>query len=346
MLGRLLVRGGWVVAGLGLAGCAPLASSEVGAGGGGSGGGAVLVSGTQHSVTPPSAPRLAMGTVFKGAGRYRGLMARAERENWRRLPLGQRTVRFGVAMLGVPYVNYTLEVDDRIESPVVNLDGMDCWTYYENALGMARLLTYKPGPYTQQDLLHMIELERYRGGRCTGSYLSRMHHLEEVFHDNQRRGLATNITPRLPGAQRLRREIREMTVQWRAYRYLRNNRALLPQMAAIERRVSRLPVYHVPKARVRAVEGLLQDGDICAITSTWPDGYTSHVGLIVRRGDRAWFMHASSERSKGRRMLLDKPIADYLAENRSRAGIVVCRPRELPPSPQWQQRLAGGAGGR
>jgi hypothetical protein len=306
----------------------------------------MLVATGGHSVTPPSAPRLPLRTVFRGERRYQTLMARAERENWRRLPLGQRTVRFGLAMLGVPYVNYSLEVDDRIESPVVNLDGMDCWTFYENALGMARLLTYKPGPYTQQDLLHMIELERYRGGRCTGSYLSRMHHLEEVFYDNQRRGLATNITPNLPGAQRLRREIREMTVQWKSYRYLRNNRGLIPEMGRIESRVSKLPVYHVPKAQVRGVERLLQDGDICAITSTWQGGYTSHVGLIVRRGDRAWFMHATSERSKGRRMVLDKPISDYLAESSSRAGIVICRPRDLPPSPQWQQNMAGSRGGR
>lgn len=334
----------WGVFGAGVAWSSP-APEGVGTGGGG-GGMVMLVATGGHSVTPPSAPRLPLRTVFQGERRYQTLMARAERENWRRLPLGQRTVRFGLAMLGVPYVNYSLEVDDRIESPVVNLDGMDCWTFYENALGMARLLTYKPGPYTQQDLLHMIELERYRGGRCTGSYLSRMHHLEEVFYDNQRRGLATNITPNLPGAQRLRREIREMTVQWKSYRYLRNNRGLIPEMGRIESRVSKLPVYHVPKAQVRAVERFLQDGDICAITSTWQGGYTSHVGLIVRRGDRAWFMHATSERSKGRRMVLDKPIADYLGESSSRAGIVICRPRDLPPSPQWQQNMAGNRNGR
>jgi hypothetical protein len=37
---------------------------------------------------------------------------------------------------------------------------MDCWTYYENALAFARMLRYKPGPYTPQDMLHMVELER------------------------------------------------------------------------------------------------------------------------------------------------------------------------------------------
>lgn len=298
------------------------------------------VSASMHTVTPPSGTRLPITTVFKGESRYQALMSQAERGNWRRLPLGQRTARFGQAMLGVPYINYSLEVDDRIESPVVNLNGMDCWTFYENALGMARLLTYKPGPYSKEDLLHMVELERYRKGRCTGNYLSRMHHLEEVFYDNQRRGLSYNVTPSLPGAVRLKREIREMTVQWKNYRYLRSDPSLIPKIGAVEKQVSRIPVYHVPKSKVRSVEHLLQDGDICAITSTWKYGYTSHVGLIVKKGGRARFMHATSERSKGRRMVLDAPIFDYLKESSSRAGIVISRPKELPPSKLWEQQMA------
>jgi len=298
------------------------------------------VSASMHTVTPPSGARLPMSTVFKGEDRFQALMARAERGNWRKLPLGQRTARFGEAMLGVPYINYSLEVDDRIESPVVNLNGMDCWTFYENALGMARLISYKPGPYSKQDLLHMVELERYRKGRCTGNYLSRMHHLEEVFYDNQRRGLSTNITRNLPGAVRLKREIREMTVQWKNYRYLRSDTSLIPKIGAVDKQVSRLPVYHVPKSKVRSVEHLLQDGDICAITSTWKYGYTSHVGLIVKKGGRARFMHATSERSKGRRMVLDVPISDYLKDSSSRAGIVISRPKELPPSKLWEQQMA------
>jgi hypothetical protein len=185
----------------------------------------------------------------------------------------------------------------------------------------------------------MVELERYRGGRCNGGYLSRMHHLEEVFYDNQKRGLATNITPRLPGAVRLRRQIKEMPVQWKSYRYLRNNPGLIPQIARIEQQVSTLPVYHVPKSRVRSIEPMLQDGDICAITTNWKYGYTSHVGLIARIGGRAYFMHATSDRDKGRRTLIDRPISDYLNGSSKHAGIVICRPRDLPPSPLWERQV-------
>jgi hypothetical protein len=294
----------------------------------------------QKAVPPASAPRLPMNVVFQGESKFHAIVAKAERENWRRLPIGERTIRVAREMVGTPYVNYTLEVDDRIESPVVNFKGMDCWTYYENALAISRMLRYKPGPYKPTDMLHMVEIERYRNGVCTGNYLSRMHHLEEVFADNQRRGYATNITSRLPGAVRLQREIREMTVQWKSYRYLRSNPALVEPMGKIEAQVSRFPVHHVPKSKVRAAENYLQNGDVCAITTTWHTGYTSHVGLIVRLNNRAYFTHATSDRDKGRMTVIDRPITDYLNQSSKHAGIIICRPNDVPPSPLWQKAVA------
>jgi hypothetical protein len=277
----------------------------------------------------PSPTRLPMEVVFKGEAKFRAVLAKAERGRWRDLPIGERTIRVARELVATPYVNYTLEVDDRIESPVVNFEAMDCWTFYENALAIARMLRRGPGPYTPRDMLHMIEIERYRNGVCTGGYLSRMHHLEEVFADNERRGLARNLTPRLPGAERLHREIREMTVQWRNYRYLKSDPGLLPAMGEIEARVSRLPVWHVPKARVREVERFLANGDICAISTNSKNGYTSHVGLIVRLNGRAYFTHATSDRSKGRMTIIDRPITDYLAGSSKHAGIIVCRPNDV-----------------
>ncbi len=294
----------------------------------------------QSPVPPPSSPRLPLTTVFQGESKFQAIIAKAEREKWRNLPLGDRAVRVAREMVGTPYVNYSLEVDDKIESPVANLKAMDCWTFYENALGLARMLKFKPGPYKPQDMLHMVEIERYRNGVCTGNYLSRMHHLEEVFHDNQRRGYASNITSRIPGAERLRREIREMTVQWKAYRYLRANPSLIEPMGRIEAQVSNLPVYHVPRSKVRNAEKYLQNGDICAITTNDSGGYTSHVGMIIRLNDRAYFAHATSDRDKGRMVVIDKPITDYINDGSKHAGIVICRPNDVPQSPLWQGNVA------
>ncbi|MEX1049849.1 MAG: N-acetylmuramoyl-L-alanine amidase-like domain-containing protein [Akkermansiaceae bacterium] len=294
----------------------------------------------QTAVPAPTPPRLPMSVVFQGEAKFHAIVAKAERENWRALPIGERTTRVARELVGVPYVNYTLEVDDRVESPVVSLKGMDCWTYYENALAIARMLRYKPAPYKPQDMLHMVEIERYRNGVCNGNYLSRMHHLEEVFHCNQRRGYAQNITARIPGAVRIQREIREMTVQWKSYRYLRSNPALIEPIGRIEAQVSKLPVYHLPKIKVRDAEKYLRNGDICAITSHGPGGYTSHVGLIIRVKDRAYFAHATSDRDKGRRTLIDRPITDYVNGAAKHAGIIVCRPNDIPPSALWQRNVA------
>ena len=132
--------------------------------------------------------------VFKGDSEFEELVQKAQSENWRSLPLGERTVAVGVALLGTPYANYTLEIDDHTESPSVNLRGVDCWTYFEISLGFARMLELKNGGYSPADLLAMIELDRYRGGQCNGKYTSRLHYLEDWIYDNERRGLVTNLT--------------------------------------------------------------------------------------------------------------------------------------------------------
>ncbi len=277
---------------------------------------------------PEYHPRLPFSTVFKGKEKFDRLVAQAVRENWRALPIGERTARVGKALLGTPYVNYTLEIDDRIESPSVNMNALDCWTFYEVSLAFARMLRVKDSGYRPEDLLAMIELERYRDGRCTGSYLSRMHFLEEVFANNGARGLSVNPTAQMGGV-RLSRNITEMTNAWKSYRYLRNNPSLLPEMARIQERVSALPVYHIPSNRVRAAEKFIQTGDIIAITSRDKSGYTSHVGMAVRKADGVHFMHATSRRSVGRKVILDGRISDYLNTSDDHYGIVVYRPLDV-----------------
>ena len=277
---------------------------------------------------PEFQPRLPMSVVFKGQKKFDLLVKQAKRENWAALPIGERTAQVGRALLGTPYVNYTLEIHDHIESPSVNLQGLDCWTFYEVALAFARMLRAKDGDYRPADLLALVEMERYRHGRCDGSYLSRMHFLEEVFADNQARGLSTNPTKSL-GGEPLSREIHEMTTAWKSYRYLRNNPSLLPRMAVIQEKVSALPVYHIPRSRVASAERHIQTGDIIAITCKDSSSYTSHVGIAVRKSDGVHFMHATSRRSAGRKVILDGRISEYLRGSDDHYGIVIYRPFDL-----------------
>ena len=79
----------------------------------------------------------------------------------------------GQALLGTRYKHFTLEIDNRIESPSVNFNGMDCWTFFEIALGFARMLNEPESNWTPERMLYYIEQDRYRGGQCTGEYSQR-----------------------------------------------------------------------------------------------------------------------------------------------------------------------------
>jgi hypothetical protein len=132
--------------------------------------------------------RLPFSTVFKGQDQFNRLVSKAKAGNWSSLPIGERTAVVGQALTGTRYKHFTLEIDNRIESPSVNFQGMDCWTFFEIALGFARMLNEPESNWTPERLLHYIELDRYRSGECTGEYLSRLHYLEDWLYDNDRRG--------------------------------------------------------------------------------------------------------------------------------------------------------------
>jgi len=272
------------------------------------------------------AASLPESVVFVGPAKYQALINRGLSENWSALPLGERTTRVGLALVGTPYKNFTLELDDRIETPSVNMAGMDCWTFFEISLGTARALKAAENP-TSQDLLRMIELDRYRGGECTGIFTSRLHYLEQWLYDNQSRGLVENVTPSLPGARRLKRDMKEMSAAWHRSRQLRANPSLVPELARIERQLSRRGIWYVPKSRVPAAEKYLRNGDIVCIVTTWPRGYTSHVGLAYRDSSGVLrFMHASKNAGK---VIVDSRLSSYLNRYGTNAGIIVARPNDV-----------------
>jgi hypothetical protein len=268
--------------------------------------------------------------VFRGDTRFEELVQRAQVQSWRSLPLGDRTIAVGLALVGTPYVNYTLEIDDHTESPSVNLNGIDCWTFFEIALGFARMLEVKADHYTPQDLLAQIELDRYRGGRCDGRYTSRLHFLEDWIYDNERRGLVKNLTRSMGGVPMRGRYLDEMSRFWRSSRYLRNNPELVPEMRQIENRISSRTVYHIPKSEVPGIESRIQNGDVICISGKGPEGFTEHVGLAYRdRQGVLHFMHASKD---ARRVVIDIPLHNYLYRYRKFAGIMVVRPQEVAGS--------------
>ena len=279
------------------------------------------------SVAFASESRLPLSTVFKGQDQFNRLVAKAKTGNWKALPIGERTAAIGQALVGTRYKHFTLEIDNRIESPSVNFQGVDCWTFFEIALSFARMLNDPESNWTPERLLHYIEMDRYRGGECTGDYLSRLHYLEDWLYDNDRRGLVEDMTRDL-GGRSVPHSAREMSAGWRHYRYLAANRSLLGPLARMEANVSSRSLYEIPKSKVAGIESKLRSGDIIGIISRDRGGLysTAHVGLALRTSDGVLhFMHASSPSNYGR-VVVDSELSKYLYRYGSDSGILVARP--------------------
>jgi len=270
---------------------------------------------------------LPRSATFIGEKKFRSIAAAAPERSWSTLAMGDRVIVAASMMLGTPYASFTLEIDDHVESPSVNFNGLDCWTFFEAALGLARMTRTRKPRYEPEDLLREIEWTRYRGGKCNGNYLDRIHYLEEWFRDNHARKNVRDITRSLAPVVPLNdRRIDEMTVLWQSYRYLKNNPGLRAGMAKIEAGLQQHPFHYIPKSAVAAIEPKLQNGDIIGIVTHKPHVYCSHVGLAIRTEDGGMhFMHASASSTK-RRVVIDKTVSGYLADFKSHAGIIVARP--------------------
>ena len=278
---------------------------------------------------------LPLDKTFVGQQKFQQLMNRAYRSGWAELPLGERVNRFALALQGTPYVNYTLELHDRIEAPSVNMNGMDCWTLFEIALCMGRLVAMHPPPYSEQEMLRLVEMDRYRNGRCTGRFDSRMHHLEDWIRDNERRGLVKDVTPSL-GGKKLYRRMAYMGKKPHLFRQLRADPSLVPSMVRIENELSRRGITYVPRSQVPRIESKLQNGDIICIVTNWHETYTSHVGLASRDENGVLrFLHASRNH---RKVLRDERLSDYLNSFSTHAGIYVARPLDVSPTREMASR--------
>ena len=270
-----------------------------------------------------AAEHLPQSTTFIGKQKFQQVSQKAIKERWAKLPMGLRMVKIAKELEGIPYKSYTLEIDNRIESPSVNFEGLDCWTFFETCMCFCKMLETPKANYAPSDLLKEIEHTRYRHGQCNGNYLDRIHYLAEWYSDNKKRKNIQDLTREFPHVE-MDNKCREMTLLWKSYRYLKHNPDLRKGMAQHEKRITEMPVYMIPKHKVASIEHQLKDGDIIGIASKYDGGYCSHVGIIVKDAKgKARFMHASTTYKK---VVIDDTISNYLYQFKKHAGILVARP--------------------
>lgn len=255
------------------------------------------------------------------AGRVERLEAAARDSSWLRLPLGSLMTRLGRELLGTPYVGGTLEGDGP-EVCRLRLDGLDCVTFFETVLNLARNL--KLGISGYERLRDSIVRTRYRAGRLDG-YTSRLHYTTEWILDNAAKGIVTDISQQL-GGRPVQMKLDFMSTHPQYYPALRENASAVQRIAEIEQRLQSKTMHVIPREKIAAIESDLRDGDIVAIMTSKKGLDYAHTGIVVREGRRARLMHASSTKKQ---VILDGYLADVVARVDTWTGISVARPNEV-----------------
>lgn len=262
---------------------------------------------------------LAQGPTDEDRAIFEEKMALAREERWDTLEIGEIVARLGRTFVGTPYEPGTLDPPGP-ERLVVNLRALDCVTFVENVLAMARLIRDRNPDFDAY--LRELQRIRYRGGELDG-YPSRLHYFSEWISDAEAKGLVRDITRDLGGIPDPE-PIDFMSTHADSYPQLADA-GNLAAIRAVEERLSRTPRYYIPEDRIRAVEGQIRDGDIIAATSTVTGLDIAHTGIAIRVDGRLHLMHAPLV---GRWVEISElPLAERIQGIGGQDGIMVARPQ-------------------
>src|SRR5436309_14219437 len=201
--------------------------------------------------------------LFAGQETFERLLGLARAGAWSELPIGERIGAIGMALRQTPYVAATLELYDDREVCSVDFRGLDCVTFFELALALARMLKRERTP---DALLAEVTFLRYRGGQLT-DYASRLHYVSDWFVDNQAKRVVRLITPEPPGAERFTRRVHFMSTHPGAYRQLKASPDQVAKIALVEAEINARLTHYLARDKVAAAQRLLLTGDIIGITT-------------------------------------------------------------------------------
>lgn len=233
------------------------------------------------------------------------------------------TLWFARQFIGVPYVAHTLEVNDH-EQLVVNTCQLDCTTLVETVTALK--LCNDRGRRTWADYVRMLTMLRYRQGVLDG-YPSRLHYFSDWIRDKVQMQLVNDIQqPNPPFSAVQTVNVSYMSTHPEAYKALKANAALVPQIRQQEQSLSGLKARYIPKSAVRNTKLLrttVKDGDIIAITCNKAGLDIAHLGFAVWRKDGLHLLNASMLHKK----VVEEPMTlyRYLQKHKTFTGIRILR---------------------
>lgn len=247
------------------------------------------------------------------------IIQRTLEEGWADLPIGQCMGKIAALFIGTDYVGGTIEGEGP-EVCRVDLTGLDCVTFYENVLCLARIL--KKGKTSFNDFIQELTFTRYRKGILI-DYPSRLHYTSDWIHDNEAKNVVTNITREL-GGEDFPVRVSFMSENPDYYLSLGEYPEFIKIIAEIEQEINRRKHWYIPQEKIKKALKHLQTGDVIAVATNKKGLDYSHTGLIMQdKKGRIRFLHASSEKDK---VLLDTELYKYIRSVKTHIGITVARP--------------------
>ena len=235
-------------------------------------------------------------------------------------PINDVIIAIAKSFIGTDYDAHTLEKGDK-ETLVVNLTGLDCYTFLETSFALARCV--KEGKTSFHDYLKEIENLRYRDGMLK-EYPSRLHYFSDWIYDMSKRGIGKDITKEIGGVP-YNKKIDFMSTHVSAYKQLKDNPEFVKEIEKVEDAVNSRKYFYIPKEDVEKVEAKIHSGDILGITTNIDGLDISHTGIAYRAEDgRIHLLHAPNVGYKVQ--VSEKPLAEYLMGNKKQTGIMVLRP--------------------
>lgn len=241
-------------------------------------------------------------------------------------PINDVIVEIGKTFIGTDYLGNSLE-DDTEEKLVVNLRALDCVTFYENCVTLARCVKLKKTTFN--DYMAQLQFLRYRDGTIDG-YTSRLHYTTDYWFNGEKKGIMKVVTKDIFGEKNvveIPKPINFMTTHRQSYKHLAANDANWKIIKAQEDTINARKDYFMPKGNLHMFADNVHHGDLIGITTNINGMDIAHTGVAVKVDGKLHFMHAPIAGKKVQ--ITEQPLHDYLAKNSKQTGIIVARVNEV-----------------
>jgi hypothetical protein len=214
---------------------------------------------------------------------------------------GKRIDFISGQFLNIKYQESTLIGDmDTPEVFVINLEGLDCFTYLDYVEALRRSGSFS---HFKENLKRL----RYRSGEI--SFDKRNHFFTDWTEYNA--DLFQDVTADA-GTGESKNVIKMLNDK-------SDGTFFLPGIPCIERKAAYIPAAEVDKTVIEK----LKTGDYIGIYSEKPGLDVTHVGIIIKDLERVSLRHASSAQSH--KKVIDQDFKEYM---QNKPGIIILRPKD------------------